>query len=65
MKFPIWLALIGLELRLKLNIPIKIIIKNNKAVVIFHCFTKLIREIISKDNIIINENIRSKLINLP
>jgi len=60
-----WFAPIGLELRLKLNIPIKIIIKNNKAVVISHCFKKLIREITSNKTKIINKNIKLILTNLP
>jgi len=45
--------------------PIKIIIKNNKAVVISHCFKKLIREIRNKNIIIIYKNIKLKLINFP
>jgi hypothetical protein len=36
--------------------PIKNIIKNNKAVVIFHCFTKLIIEINIKNITIENKN---------
>jgi len=44
--------------------PIKNIIKNNKAVVIFHCFKKLIIAIIVKNTKIENKNIGLMLMNL-
>jgi len=40
-------------------------IKNSKAVVIFHCFIKLITVIIVKNIKIENKNIRLILMNLP
>jgi len=45
--------------------PIRNIIKNNKAVVVFHCFTKLIIEISINNVITENKNIRLILMNLP
>jgi len=45
--------------------PIKNMVKNNKAVVMFHCFTKLTIEININNIIIENKNMGLILMNLP